>query len=350
MIRLVPEIVPALFKQAGYFDDPTAVLEAADRRVVLQLDPEQPLYGRLAAVVAPPGVCLLDGTDECWTVEDLRRDDPHLEFAHQADALTDESGGQMPVAILAGNAGHAPINLTADEARSWMDTTSRKMADIRYHYSPLGLVASGVLERHVVEDEAMVARMLAPFSLDARWVPIVSRIRTHAADVGYRLAGSVFVNVPGLPQRRRVASMADVRFAAIVGSELVAIDRLPKHLEKIMEASNEVTKVAGCGGACACKANRQAAAAATAVEAGDAVNGLSDGDAILAKIDALMLAVTTLSERMDSMSRTASAEPVVEATAEVDGEKAEVVVSSDPGLDYVEADELARKLATVAAS
>src|SRR4249920_2149422 len=97
---------------------PTADYFAVDDRLtstkkaILDTNPDSETYGKLQFVLAPWGRCILDGGNECWTIKELKDQDPELSFAHQGDTeLAD--GTVVKTANLGGDAGHAPGTMTA---------------------------------------------------------------------------------------------------------------------------------------------------------------------------------------------------------------------------------------------
>lgn len=188
-------LIPVDDVDPAYFMPPMDMLASTKMSVAL----DEPLPGHLYGVVAPRGRCLLDGTQACWTVDDLERDDPNLEFVHQGDVrLTD--GSMLKISALAGDVGHAPRDLSPEQARDWMGATSMQIGRVRFQYTAAGLVAAGVVWPEVVANQRIVAELRAsPTSLDARWMAAVA----HFKELGhYALCGAVFVNTPGLPIAR----------------------------------------------------------------------------------------------------------------------------------------------------
>lgn len=196
-----PGLCPTLVVDPAYFrvDD----IVAGQKMTVDLADGTATPY-RVAGIVAPRGVCIWDGQPGCWTVDDLEADDPDLSIVHQGNVFVDSGGQRLACAVLASNLGHAPIGLGLNQAKSWMDHTGTQIARIRYAYSPLGLVASGVLWPEAAADERLLAELEAsPTSLDARWmVNVAPELDPSGALRRYRLAGAVLVNTPGLPIAR----------------------------------------------------------------------------------------------------------------------------------------------------
>lgn len=215
----------------------------SNTKAVLDTDPNSETYGKLQFVLAPWGRCILDGGSDCWTISELKDEDPDLNFAHQGDVELDD-GSILKIANLGGDAGHAPGAMTAGQARDYYGNTSLQVARVRYAWNDkLGLVGSGVVWPDVLENKLAQAKIMASStSLDARYIQDEKK---------YRLVGACMVSIPGLPLRR--ASLIHLRdneyygihhpiiFAHANGAEMtITADSTPA--QAIAEKYNEESK------------------------------------------------------------------------------------------------------------
>jgi hypothetical protein len=175
---------------------------------LVQVDTES---GRVAAIVAPYGECILDGTQNCWTPPQSQTT---YEYAHVGTMICDD-GSKVRIANVGGGVPHA--NLTASSsvaADHYANTASRKMIG-RYVDSPekggilfLGSMWPGTSNRDVID---VVASAL---SGDWRWIQSLN---------DYEMVGSQLVNNPGfrpipgkMPVRASAAFVA-LRTAMVAG-------------------------------------------------------------------------------------------------------------------------------------
>jgi hypothetical protein len=162
--------------------------------------------GRVVALVAPYGECILDGTRDCWQAP---QSPTEYEFAH-VGAVTSLEGDTIRVANIGGGVNHYdPSRATAMKAAvdHYANTASRLLIG-RYHDRPDlgGIVFLGAMWPGTSDTDRMLVRSSA-LSGDWRWVESLG---------GYDMAGSQLVNVPGFRPSRRyvtVPRLASMSFA-----------------------------------------------------------------------------------------------------------------------------------------
>lgn len=190
----VPHAPPRTwFEEVPDWFDPNGAL--------VQVDTET---GRVAAIVAPYGECILDGTQNCWTPPQSHT---AYEYAHVGTMICDD-GSKVRIANVGGGVPHA--NLTASSsvaADHYANTASRKMIG-RYVDSPdkggilfLGSMWPGTSNRDVID---VVASAL---SGDWRWIQSLN---------DYEMVGSQLVNNPGFrPIPGKMPVRASAAFVAL---------------------------------------------------------------------------------------------------------------------------------------
>jgi hypothetical protein len=184
------------FESAPEWFDPTGPLIQIDNAT-----------GRVAAIVAPYGECILDGTANCWTPPESKT---AYEYAHVGSIVTEE-GDAVRIANIGGGVPHA--NLTASSsvaADHYANTASRRMIG-RYVDAPeqggvlfLGSMWPGSTNRDMVEVLA------SALSGDWRWIQSLN---------DYEMVGAQLVNNPGfrpVPAGARRASAAFVAYRPAV--------------------------------------------------------------------------------------------------------------------------------------
>ena len=153
--------------------------------------------GRVAALVAPYGECILDGTKNCWSPPVSKT---NYEYAHVGTMVT-EDGDQIRVANVGGSVPHASLHAAASVAQDhYANTATRRMVG-RYVDAPdhggivfLGSMWPGTSQRDGLEV------MASALSGDWRWIQSLN---------DYEMVGSQLVNNPGfrpVPGRTKVAA------------------------------------------------------------------------------------------------------------------------------------------------
>lgn len=191
------------------FSDGWSPVDNIDQPVI-SCDPETRAF---RALVAPYGVCLLQGSKECWT------------------APTSPSGYQWSyadgfAAWIGWAQNHADINLSATEARDVYANTSAAVARVKYYDLPSrgGIYAFGELHPSV-DDEA--CDLLNTMALSGDWRGVRGR---------FDFAGSQVVLTPGFrrdPQKmgRRQLSVRKYSNECVVASMSWENPEMPEQSE-----------------------------------------------------------------------------------------------------------------------
>ena len=190
---------------------------------LVQIDTES---GRVAAIVAPYGECILDGSQNCWTPPPSQT---AYEYAH-VGTMVCEDGSKVRIANVGGGIPHA--NLTASSsvaADHYANTASRRMIG-RYTDSPenggilfLGSMWPGTTNRDVVE---VVASAL---SGDWRWIQSLN---------DYEMVGSQLVNNPGFrPRPGMMPVRAALEFTAVRPAVVASASGGPAPVLGVWEAA-----------------------------------------------------------------------------------------------------------------
>jgi hypothetical protein len=190
---------------AEWFDQEPDWLDGSWEAGVVQIGET----GRVVALVAPYGECILDGTQNCWRPP---ASPTGYEFAH-VGAITAADGSTVRIANVGGGVGHFdPTRATAmsPAVEHYANTASRVMIG-RYHDRPDlgGIVFLGCMWPGTTNADALLAKASA-LSGDWRWVESLG---------AYDLAGSQLVNTPGFrPNRKRdwqIARLSSLNFAVV---------------------------------------------------------------------------------------------------------------------------------------
>lgn len=234
-----PFVNPPLYPCLDWFTD--EALDAAPPKLTLYPS------GRVAGVVAPAGRCLLDGTDDCWTVprpEDGRGstlfrdggDDEDYSAAMVGSTWVEiyEGAGEyieIPTACLAGPGGHADAFVNVQATRIHYDDTDFQVARGRYGWSDVagGVVFVGAVWPDLTERQIATARASA-CSIDYRFIQDERR---------WRLIATCLVNVGGLPSRYSALAAA-----VAAGQTLLISDQM--RLDLMAAAEGEIERAAVC--------------------------------------------------------------------------------------------------------
>lgn len=150
---------------------------------LIQIKLDGPEAGRVAALVAPWGECVLDGKEGCFTAP---QSPTGYEFAHVGTTITAE-GDQVRTANVGGNVDHAPHNWSMSPAVSHYANTATRMMRGRYIDGPNGVIFLGAMWPGTTIADALEA-IASALSGDWRWVQTLR---------AYDMAGSQLVNNPG---------------------------------------------------------------------------------------------------------------------------------------------------------
>jgi hypothetical protein len=184
--------------------------------------------GRVAALVAPYGDCLLDGSAQCWSPP---VSNTGYEYAHVGTVIADD-GEPVRVANVGGGVAHASPYATPSVAQDhYANTASRKMVG-RYVDSPEagGIVFVGSMYPGSTNRDALECLSCA-LSGDWRWVQALN---------DYEMVGSQLVSNPGfrpVPGRVRMAALrfvsqgAKVAAAVCGGVERIVGEWTPVHVD-----------------------------------------------------------------------------------------------------------------------
>ena len=180
-------------------------------------DPNGPLIqidfasGRVAALVAPYGECILNGRAGCWTPPISAT---NYEYAHVGSVLTAE-GDIIRTANIGGGVDHfdptraSETSLAADH---YANTATRRMVGRYVDSPPDGIVFVGSLYPGTTYMQAFEC-MTSALSGDWRWVQSLN---------DYEMVGSQLVNNPGF-RPNKMASPA--RLASVVPLRVSTISR-----------------------------------------------------------------------------------------------------------------------------
>ena len=178
-------------------------------------DPEGPLVqidfttGRVTALVAPYGECILDGRSGCWSPPVSAT---NYEYAHVGSMLTAD-GNIVRVANIGGNVNHFdPYQATAASlaADHYANTATRRMVGRYMDIPPHGIVFCGSMYPQTSFVDA-VECMTSALSGDWRWIESMR---------DYEFVGAQLVNNPGFRPNRlnraRLAALVPTRLSSSV--------------------------------------------------------------------------------------------------------------------------------------
>jgi hypothetical protein len=200
--------------------------------------------GRVAALVAPYGECILDGGQNCWTPPESKTG---YEYAHVGTIVTEE-GDKVRIANVGGSVPHASLHASASVAQDhYANTATRRMIG-RYVDSPEngGIIFVGSMWPGTTQRDALEV-MTSALSGDWRYI---------ASLKGYEMVGSQLVNNPGfrpVPRAKtaaaftimmvtpRVASAGDLVADQVIGEwvvedEPVTLNEVADRLAKVANA------------------------------------------------------------------------------------------------------------------
>lgn len=150
---------------------------------LVQIKLDGPEAGRVAALVAPWGECILDGKEGCFTAP---QSPTNYEFAHVGTTITEE-GKEVRTGNIGGNVDHAPTNWSMSPAVSHYANTATRIMRGRYQDGPNGVIFLGAMWPGTTIAHALDA-IASAISGDWRWVQTLK---------AYDMAGSQLVNNPG---------------------------------------------------------------------------------------------------------------------------------------------------------
>lgn len=165
--------------------------------------------GRVAALVAPYGECILDGGQNCWTPPESKTG---YDYAHVGTIVTAE-GDKVRIANIGGSVPHASLHASASVAQDhYSNTATRRMLG-RYIDSPEsgGIVFVGTMWPGTTERDALEV-MTSALSGDWRYI---------ASLKGYEMVGAQLVNNPGfrpVPKAKTAAAFTVLMVAPRVAS------------------------------------------------------------------------------------------------------------------------------------
>jgi len=163
----------------------------------VQIDLES---GRVAALVAPYGECILDGRSGCWTPPESRT---NYEYAHVGHLITAE-GEKVRTANVGGGIDHFDTSLVAAHslaADHYANTATRRMVGRYRDHPPYGIMFLGSVYPGTTFVQAFEA-MTSALSGDWRWIESLRDME---------MVGSQLVNNPGFrrnPLRAYTAGLA----------------------------------------------------------------------------------------------------------------------------------------------
>lgn len=179
---------------AAWFHDLPDWLDTTWEAGLVQINPQ----GRVAALVAPYGECILDGGSNCWMPP---TSPTGYEYAHVGTVISAE-GEPVRVANIGGGVSHYDLRdpyAMSPAVKHYSNTATRVMVG-RYHDRPDagGIVFLGSMWPTASELDVVEARASA-LSGDWRWVESLG---------GHDMAGAQLVNNPGFrPNRQRRNAM-----------------------------------------------------------------------------------------------------------------------------------------------
>lgn len=192
--------------------------------------------GRVAALVAPYGECILDGGQNCWTPPESKTG---YEYAHVGTILTAD-GEKVRIANVGGSVPHASLHASASVAQDhYANTATRRMIG-RYMDSPEhgGIVFVGSMWPGTTQRDALEV-MTSALSGDWRYI---------ASLKGYEMVGAQLVNNPGfrpVPRAKaaaaftvmlvspKVAAAGSIEADRVIGEWVVADTAVPSSLGDI---------------------------------------------------------------------------------------------------------------------
>jgi len=199
--------------------------------------------GRVAAMVAPYGDCILDGSKQCWSPP---VSNTGYEYAHVGTCVL-EDGETIRVATIGGGVPHASLRAAMSVAQDhYANTATRKLVG-RYVDSPeaggivfLGSAQPGLTYADVYDT------LSSAVSGDWRWIPALG---------SYEMVGAQLVNSPGfrpVPGGKRVRAAAinflsggpKVAAAKCGGGEQVYGEWVPIELESTPGLGDRVARLA----------------------------------------------------------------------------------------------------------
>lgn len=162
------------------------------------------------------GVCIIDGTDECWMPDPSPSG---YQLFHQGSFVSDDGKlHDMYVGVIGNVGGHASPNATANAAvRHYADPNCQVILCRAYDTPEGGVVCGSLVPGATYGDVALIRR--SALSGDWRWFQGGDLVaRAAAVADGYDCLGPTIVNRPGLPLVKRFAG---TRAAAANGAHPV---------------------------------------------------------------------------------------------------------------------------------
>jgi hypothetical protein len=173
-----------MWPELSFFERP-ADMEWGQKMLV-RMNPEDPLFGQVFGYVAPKGQCILESDPtSCWMVPPSPT---NYDYAHQGTTVLAD-GSILPTANLGGGKGHADVQLGWAQVPLFYENTSYQMAAVRYGEDDFGVYGVGVLRPEATWGQALEFVRSAT-SGDWRWVQELN---------AWDFAGSCLVNLPGFP-------------------------------------------------------------------------------------------------------------------------------------------------------
>lgn len=175
----MPANVP-LNPPAEWFQKPESGIPT-DRRITIEAS------GRAYGYIALFNQCHT-GLGGC--VRPPKGSPTNYDFAHQGETIT-ASGDIVRTAVIAGGAGHAPVDMDTAMVPAYYNNTGEEFMRVRYGEDEHGLWFAGALWPDV--DELKVAKLRASaLSGDWRW-----HASWRESSGAYDLMGACLVNIPG---------------------------------------------------------------------------------------------------------------------------------------------------------
>lgn len=202
------------------------------------------------------GVCLLDGTDECWMPSPSPTG---YALAHQADVEVALPDGTLelreqwvcPIGLVGG---HAPDGMSIGESLEWYGDPQRIRIVARLSDHPAGGWLAGALTHDATHGDVATLRR---GSLSGHWEPIDFRAVPGLENLGvaYDCLGPTPVSKPGLPIMRPPSRKEEILMAktrTIAGVE-VDVDLLRRAASAATIHGTDLTPVVEqAGSACTC--------------------------------------------------------------------------------------------------
>lgn len=202
----IPEVVPMtwLYRNEPELGDPLLVRqpprfdgdETDHWAVPLTILDSGEVFGH----VAPEGQCHIGYPNECVTAPTSRTD-----YAYFHVGTTDTDNGLVPTGTLIARCDHAPLSMSASQARNHYDNTSLAWADVRAIDGTFGVWVCGVLRPDITP---AALRVLRASGLSGDWRDIGG---------GLEMVTAQCVNVPGFPIAREAMAASGLDLPTITG-------------------------------------------------------------------------------------------------------------------------------------